>query len=137
MFSSVSNAEQPLAALLGREPLLLRVQPPLEFRQPAEPQLRGVGAAGWGSTSQAGSTGNQQGFSVSISGNIAVSSVPGANNNTGLAFVFEHSGGQWNKKWALPDPRDAEGDYYSWSPAISSTPAAPPLMNLKRPWGPT
>ena len=86
----------------------------------------GSSGAGWGSTSQAESTENQQGLSVSISGNIAVSSVPGANNNTGVAYIYdryEHGGGQWDKKWALPDPRKAEGDYYSWSVAISSTTA--------------
>lgn len=80
----------------------------------------GSGTAGWG-TSLAGSSSNQQGFSVAVSGNIAVSSAPGTNNYTGLAYLWEHSGGAWSKLVTLPDPRDAPGDNYAWAVAVSST----------------
>jgi hypothetical protein len=83
----------------------------------------GADAGGWGSTSQAGSSGNQQGYSVAISGNIAVAAAPGTDGQTGTAYLWDHQGGQWNQKWTLPDPRGAKDDLYSWSVAISSTTA--------------
>jgi hypothetical protein len=82
---------------------------------------RGGGPAGWGGRSLAGSTGNQLGHSVAISGNFAVASAPGTNNDTGLANFWQHEGGGWQQVLTLPDPRRAEDDYFAWAVAVSST----------------
>jgi hypothetical protein len=79
-------------------------------------------SAGWGTASTAGSVGNQQGFSVSISGNIAVAGAPGARQDAGFASFWEHEGEEsWIKVATLPDPRHAKHDYYAWAVAVSST----------------
>jgi hypothetical protein len=72
-----------------------------------------------------GLPGPEQGYSVAISGNTAVVSAPGFNNNTGLAYIYvwKHGGGGWQPVVTLPDPQGGENDGYAWSVAISSTKA--------------
>jgi hypothetical protein len=78
---------------------------------------------GWGSTSlTAGSTGNEQGRSVAISGNFAVGGAPGVQEDAGAAYMWHREGGtEWRKVATLPDPRHAKDDYYAWAVAVSST----------------
>ncbi len=91
----------------------------------AAPPASQARPAGWGGTSLAGSTGNQQGFSVAVSGNVAVVGAPGVNNGSGVAKLWVHHGGQpWHSEVTLSDPRKAKDDGYAWSVAISSTKAA-------------
>jgi hypothetical protein len=81
------------------------------------------GTAGWDGTNAAALTGNQQGFSVAISGNVAVTSAPGVQDDAGVAYIWLHQGGaqHWRKVATLPDPRHAKDDYYAWAVAASST----------------
>ena len=77
----------------------------------------GRGPAGWGG----GSSTNQLGFSVAISGSTAVASAPGTNSFTGTVYLWDHHGGSWHRVTALPDPRHAKGDNYAWAVGVSST----------------
>jgi WD40 repeat protein len=68
--------------------------------------------------------GNQVGFSVDVSGSLAVVGAPGMAKDAGTAYVYEKSGGQWVKEATLPDPRKAPKnahDFYAWAVAISSS----------------
>jgi FG-GAP repeat protein len=83
----------------------------------------GEEAASWGDANLTGSTGNQKGFSVAISGSIAVISLPGLSQNAGAAYIYERTGNTWLKKATLPDPRGFSNDEYAWAVAVSSTKA--------------
>jgi WD40 repeat protein len=71
-----------------------------------------------------GSTGNQDGFSVGISGDYAVVGAPGVTGNAGAAYIYRWSGVAWTQQIGLPDPRGLAGDGYGWSVAVSSTASA-------------
>jgi WD40 repeat protein len=85
------------------------------------PSSAGSGPARWDGTSRAGSAGSQQGFSVAISGNVAVAGAPGVNGDTGSASLWQRQGGPFRQVATLPDPRRAKGDHYGWAVAVSST----------------
>jgi hypothetical protein len=69
------------------------------------------------------SGGNFKGFSVAISGGIAVAGVPGVNGWTGMAYIYVRSGRLWIHSATLTDPRHATDDVYAWSVAASNTSA--------------
>jgi hypothetical protein len=81
-------------------------------------------SAGWDGTRLAGSSTNELGHSVAISGNIAVASAPGTDNYTGIAYLYDHHGGGWSQVGTLPDPRHTPGDNYAWAVGVSSTKSA-------------
>ncbi len=70
-----------------------------------------------------GQAGKFKGFSVAISGDIAVAGVPGVGNWTGQAYVYQRSGRFWLHTATLSDPRKAKNDVFAWSVAVSSSKA--------------
>jgi len=80
-----------------------------------------IGRAWPGGASPAASIGNQQGFSVAISGSFAVVGAPGVTGSVGAASIWEHEGGEYVELAELKDPRDTKDDFYGWSVAIYST----------------
>jgi hypothetical protein len=76
-----------------------------------------------GASPTVAATGNQQGFSVAVSGNTAVVGAPGANNHSGIAHIWERGGGgqPWQQVVTLTDPRKASNDDYGWAVAVFST----------------
>jgi FG-GAP repeat len=73
---------------------------------------------------RAGLLGNETGFSVAISGSIAVISAPGADKNSGAAYIYTRTGGGWRQEATLPDPEgSAEDNNFAWAVAVSSTKA--------------
>jgi hypothetical protein len=85
--------------------------------------LPGTASLDWRSTNASGSAGNRQGYSVAISGKLAVVAVPGSGQSTGSAYIYARSGSRWTREATLLDPRDLSDDLYAWSVAISSTKA--------------
>jgi len=61
------------------------------------------------------------GSDVVLSGTTAVIGDASANNNTGTVYVYGYSAHSWNKLATLPDPRDAQDDYFGSNVAISVT----------------
>jgi hypothetical protein len=63
------------------------------------------------------------GWSVSISGSVAVIGAPGAADGRGVTCVFSQSRGAWHLQAALSDPGKVKGDGFGETTAVSSTSA--------------
>jgi hypothetical protein len=64
------------------------------------------------------SSGDDFGWSVSIDGDTAIVGEPGANTDTGSAFVYVRSGGSWSQEKELTFSDAALGDQIGYSVAI-------------------
>ena len=67
--------------------------------------------------------GDQFGYSVAVSGSIAVVGAALKNSNTGAAYVFVRSGTTWPQQAELTASDAAPGDVFGWSVAVSGTTA--------------
>jgi len=74
-------------------------------------------------TAPGGAADDLFGYSVAVSGDIAVVGVPqddmGGNDDQGAAFVFTRSGTNWTLQQQLVAGDAAAGDYFGWSVALS------------------
>lgn len=71
-----------------------------------------------------GANSDQFGFSVSVSGDLAVIGAPYANltgSDLGAAYVFRRSGASWTQEAKLSASDGANGDYFGYSVGISGS----------------
>jgi hypothetical protein len=61
-----------------------------------------------------------QGWSVGMSGRVAVAGAPGTANRTGNAYIFAKTGSAWHSAATLNDPRNAARDQFGYSVAASA-----------------
>ncbi len=72
-------------------------------------------------TASDGTSGDDFGISVAISGSTAVVGAPYRNGNTGAAYVFVRSGETWSQQAELTASDGASGDWFGSSVAISGS----------------
>src|SRR5271155_4527167 len=65
-------------------------------------------------------TSTEYGYSVSISGPIAVVGAPGLNQGQGAVYVFTRSGKTWRDTAKLYDPARIAQDAFGWSVSVTS-----------------
>jgi FG-GAP repeat len=63
------------------------------------------------------------GYSVAISGEVAIVGAPGVSNGTGAVFLYRHVGRSWPLQAEFTDPRNQTLDEFGWSVAIASSSA--------------
>lgn len=61
------------------------------------------------------------GYSVSVSGNMAIVGAPGVRDGSGSVFMFARSGRHWHHAGTIADPRGTAMDEFGWSVGISAT----------------
>jgi len=66
-----------------------------------------------------GASGDNFGWSVSISGEYAIISAPGDNSSIGSAYIFKRNGTSWSQQAKLTASDGATGDEFSYSVSIS------------------
>jgi hypothetical protein len=66
-------------------------------------------------------TGDEFGWSVSVSGSTAVVGAPSADSYSGAAYVFSKVKGSWTQVAELDDPADGNSDEFGWSVSISGS----------------
>jgi hypothetical protein len=74
-------------------------------------------------TASDGASGDQFGYSVSLSGNTALVGARLHANNAGAAYVFVRSGNAWTQQAKLTASDGASGDYFGWSVSLSGNTA--------------
>jgi hypothetical protein len=75
-------------------------------------------------TPHANSITARQGYSVAISGNVAVAGAPGVSDNTGAVYVFQKTRKKgWHPIKVIGDPRVATNDDFGWSAAVYNSPS--------------
>jgi hypothetical protein len=68
-----------------------------------------------------GLTSENYGYSVAISGPIAVVGAPGEDHGSGTVYIFHRSGKSWRYQAKINDPGHLAQDAFGWSVAVSST----------------
>jgi hypothetical protein len=75
------------------------------------------------------------GYSVAVSGAVAVIGAPGTNEGASVAYVYARSGGTWSLQATLSDPAGTANDNFGYAVAVSGTTAVIGTLKANSPNG--